>query len=190
MKKLILASSSRYKRMLLESLSIEFSVFSPDVDESMLSGEAPLEYVKRLSESKARKVLETFPEAICIGADQCVALEGRILGKAPDFNSCHGQLMNMQGKTHELLTGVCVASRDFLKTDVEIHRMRMRKLSPEAIKRYIENEKPFDCAGSYKIEGLGISLFEEIEGNDPRAIIGLPLIKIVSILSEIGIDIP
>ncbi|MBN2725381.1 MAG: septum formation protein Maf [Deltaproteobacteria bacterium] len=189
-KQVILASQSAYKKAQFETLRIPFETFSPDIDETRNENETPADFVRRLSVEKARKASELFPEAICIGADQCVSIGNDILGKSGTYEGAAKNLLKLQGKTHQLFTGVCVISGVSEIYDVEIHNMHMRKLLRDEIARYVVSEQPFDCAGSYKIEGLGISLFEKIEGNDPRAIIGLPLMKIVGIFNQINFNIP
>jgi MAF protein len=188
---LLLASSSPYRRALLERLQLPFIWASPSVDESPLPGEEAQRLVTRLAESKARALLPQHPGHLIIGSDQVAVLEGRVLGKPGNFDNARTQLRAASGKRVEFLTGLCLLdgrSGD-ARCVVEPFAVRFRPLGEAQIERYLEREQPFDCAGSFKAEGLGIALFSALEGRDPNALIGLPLIALVDLLNEAGVEV-
>ncbi|HHB11729.1 MAG TPA: septum formation inhibitor Maf [Chromatiales bacterium] len=189
MRTLVLASSSPYRRALLQRLGVAFRTARPEVDETPLPGEPPAALVRRLAEAKARALAERFPEALIIGSDQCaVTDESRILGKPGDFEHAYAQLRALSGRSVRFLTGLCLleASTGTVQLDVVPFLVEFRHLSDAQIRRYLQRERPFDCAGSFRSEGLGIALFRRMQGDDPNALIGLPLIRLVDMLEAAG----
>lgn len=189
--KLILASSSPYRRQLLDRLRLEYECISPEVDESPGAGESATDYVRRLAEAKAREVARKFPDAIVIGSDQCALLEGRILGKPGSHQKALQQLARAQGKTVRFHTGVCVLRQAdaFCLVEEEPFEVEFRRLDERQLEHYLQVEKPYDCAGSFKAEGYGVCLFSALRGEDPSALIGLPLLKLVVMLEQAGIEV-
>lgn len=187
---LILASTSRYRRELLERLRIPFSVQSPEVDETPLPGEAPATLAARLALAKARAVAALHPDAVVIGSDQVADLAGQPIGKPGTHERAFAQLQAMRGKQIVFQTAVAVVcqSRGFAAQDLAPVLVRFRDLSDAEIETYLRAEQPYDCAGSAKSEGLGISLLSAIESDDPTALIGLPLIRTCSLLREAGLN--
>jgi septum formation protein len=189
---LILASTSVYRRVLLERLGVPFRVLAPSCDESVLKRELadPAALAERLADAKASSVVAAAPRAAIIGCDQLVWCEGQILGKPETAEGAIAQLTSLAGRSHSLITALVVlrGDRRFHHTDMTL--LRMRPLAPSAIERYVAADRPLDCAGSYKLESRGIALFEQIESQDHTAITGLPLIALVSILRELGFEIP
>ena len=189
--RLILASTSRYRRELLERLQLVFETQSPETDESVMPGETPLEVARRLSRAKARAVAARHPNAVVIGSDQTATLDGlATLGKAGHLAAARQQLRAASGRALRFHTGlavVCLAG-GFESVDVVDTVVRFRELSDEAIERYLALEPAFDCAGSAKAEGLGIALMAGFESTDPTAIVGLPLITLAHRLAEAGLD--
>ena len=188
---IVLASSSPYRRQLLEQLGLPFKWSSPDIDEAAQPNETPESLVKRLAEAKAQALTARFPQHWIIGSDQAACLDGRILGKPGNLANARRQLSACSGRRVEFLTGLCLLnSRDgSCETIVEPFAVTFRTLTDNQIERYLTREQPFDCAGSFKVEGLGIALFERLEGNDPNALIGLPLIQLVTLLQRAGIEV-
>ncbi len=181
MRTLVLASSSPYRRALLQRLGVAFRTARPEVDETPLPGEPPA--------ALARRLAERFPEALIIGSDQCaVTDESRILGKPGDFEHAYAQLRALSGRSVRFLTGLCLleASTGTVQLDVVPFLVEFRHLSDAQIRRYLQRERPFDCAGSFRSEGLGIALFRRMQGDDPNALIGLPLIRLVDMLEAAG----
>ena len=190
---LILASSSRYRRELLERLHLPFTCASPDIDESALPGESPSQLVCRLAELKARALSEQYPQHLIIGSDQVAALaDGRILGKPHDFERAHDQLQAASGSSVTFHTGLCLLDSRSGSAQVDCipFTVHFRALSAEEISRYLQIEQPYDCAGSFKSEGLGVSLFQATEGSDATSLVGLPLIRLCAMLREHDIQIP
>lgn len=187
---LILASTSRYRRELLERLRIPFTVQSPEVDETPLPGEAPAVLAVRLALAKAQAVAALHPEVIVIGSDQVADLDGQPIGKPGTHERAIAQLQAMRGKQIVFQTAVAVVcqSRGFAGHDLAPVIVRVRDLSDAEIETYLRAEEPYDCAGSAKSEGLGISLLSAIESDDPTALIGLPLIRTCSLLREAGLN--
>ncbi len=188
---LILGSTSRYRRELLERLRLPFAVHAPDVDETPLDAEAPATLALRLALAKARTVAAAHPEAVVIGSDQVADLDGEPLGKPGTHARAVAQLRQMRGRTVVFQTAVavvCLAS-GFEQALLAPVRVRFRNLSDEAIENYLQAEQPYDCAGSAKSEGLGIALLEAIDSDDPTALIGLPLIRTCRLLEAAGIDL-
>jgi septum formation protein len=179
---LILASSSIYRRELLERLHIPFKIISPQVDEVPLAGESTLNLALRLAEAKAIAVAKQHPNAWVIGSDQVADLCGAAIGKPGNFERAMAQLQLMRGQTVTFHTALCLMS---VPTQVSF-----RNLSDEILESYLLAEEPYDCAGSAKSEGLGISLVESIQSDDPTALIGLPLIALSGLLRDAGFTIP
>jgi septum formation protein len=189
---LILASSSPYRRQLLERLQLPFSVVSPQIDETQMPGEKPRELVLRLSASKARAVITGHKGALIIGSDQVAVLNGEILGKPGNRGNAIVQLQKCSGSSVVFHTGLCLLDADSEEVQLEdvLFEVKFRTLLPQQIERYVDHERPFDCAGSFKAESLGISLFEYMRGDDPTALIGLPLIRLTQMLNTAGVPLP
>jgi septum formation protein len=189
-KKLILASTSVYRRELLDRLRIPFEVISPQVDEAPLPGESTLDLALRLAKSKAAAVAKDHPEAWVIGSDQVADLCGAAIGKPGNFERAMAQLQLMRGATVTFQTALCLMHGD-VETTINIPtEVTFRKLPDDALEAYLYAEEPYDCAGSAKSEGLGISLLESIKSDDPTALIGLPLIALSGLLREAGFLVP
>lgn len=190
---LVLASSSPFRRQLLTRLGLPFVCDSPDIDEQPLADETPQALVMRLAESKAATVAQRRPGALVIGSDQVAVLaDGRIIGKPGNETRAAEQLAAASGASVTFLTGLCLlnSASGRRQTLCEPFRVHFRQLSPDTIARYIDQEQPLNCAGSFKSEGLGITLFRRLEGDDPNALIGLPLIRLTDMLAEEGIALP
>ena len=186
---LILASSSSYKKSLFERLGIEFTALSADIDESPLASELPIPLVKRLSEQKALAIATLNIDSWVIGADQVGSVENKILEKPGNYENAYKQLQIQSGKSVYFHCGITLAKQSSNGTITKITEMStteviFRQLSDTDIKAYLEKEQPYDCAGSFKSEGLGISLFDQIKSNDPTCLIGLPLILVRKMLSN------
>ncbi|MEY3124153.1 MAG: hypothetical protein RLZZ573_673 [Pseudomonadota bacterium] len=190
-KKLILGSTSTYRRALLERLRIPFSVQSPEVDEAPLAGETPADLACRLALAKAQAVATRFPDCVVIGSDQVADLGGVALGKPGNFQRALVQLQQMSGKTVIFQTAMAVVCREsgFYEQALAPVKVTFRSLSEEEIVNYLRIEEPYDCAGSAKSEGLGIALLESIESDDPTALVGLPLIRTSRMLRAAGIPL-
>lgn len=187
---LILASSSPYRRILLERLQLPFITASPDIDESRRSGESPAVLAERLAVEKARAIAAQHPNAVIIGSDQVCASDDAVLGKPGSAEKAREQLARFSGRTVDFYTGICVINTANGGEQVAVERsiVTFRTLTALQINAYVEREQPFDCAGAFRMEGLGIALFERIEGDDPNTLIGLPLIRLCQMLSDTGID--
>ena len=187
----VLGSSSRYRRELMERLRIPFSVAVPDVDETPHAGETPRNLALRLALAKAHAVAQLHPEAVVIGSDQVADLAGQPLGKPGEHARAVQQLRQMRGKTVIFQTALAVVclSTGFEQVDLAEVRVVFRDLSDEEIEAYLHAEKPYDCAGSAKSEGLGIALLESIDNDDPTALVGLPLIRTSRLLRQAGIKL-
>lgn len=184
---LILASTSRYRRELLERLAIPFSVEKPEVDETQLDGESPLANCRRLALEKATAVAAKRPDAIVIGSDQVLDLDGEAMSKPGDFATALAQLKRCQGRTLVCYTALCVLAPGHApRIDVVPTEIVYRSLSDAALIAYLEREKPFDAAGSVKVETNGITLLSAVRSDDPTAVIGLPLIRLTDFLRELG----
>ena len=190
-RQLILASTSRYRRELLERLGIAFKVVAPQVDESPLPQEAPRVLAERLALAKANAVAIQFPQAVVIGSDQVADLHGLSLGKPGTHDKAIAQLRLMRGQTVVFQTAVSVVCLDsgFEQSSLACVRVKFRDLTDDEIENYLQLEKPYDCAGSAKSEGLGIALLASIESDDPTALIGLPLIRTCQMLRAAGIEL-
>ncbi len=191
---LILASTSPYRRTLMERLGVPFRCVAPPVDEEKLKADLgnlpPRKLAEALAIAKGAAVAEIEPAAIVVGADQLISLNDQIFGKPGSIERAAAQLSTMAGRTHELITALYVVSPQGKCLHTNVTRMSMRQLSHEEIERYVTFERPIDCAGGYKLESRGIALFERIETEDQTAIIGLPLIALTSILRSLGRRIP
>lgn len=188
---IILASSSPFRRQLLDRLHLDYSCQTPDIDESPLDDEPAPEYVRRLAHAKARKIAERNPDAIVIGSDQCAVFDGMILGKPGNHENALDQLRRARGKTVVFQTGVCVLNliSGYEAVVVVPFEVDFRQLRDEQLDHYLRMEEPYQCAGSFKSEGYGITLFSALRGEDPTALIGLPLIALIPMLEEVGIDV-
>lgn len=189
---LILGSTSRYRRALLQRLQLPFEVLAPEVDETPLPGEAPPALAQRLASAKARTVAARHPQALVIGSDQVADLAGEPLGKPGTHERAVRQLQRMSGQTVVFHTAAALAcqARGLLQTDLASVRVRFRALQADEIERYLRAETPYDCAGSAKSEGLGIALLEAIDSDDPTALVGLPLIRVARLLRAAGLRLP
>lgn len=188
---LILASSSEYRRELLLKLQIPFNGVSPHVDETPLEGEKPQETALRLAQVKARKVGSDYPHALVIGCDQVATLDGEQLGKPLNHNNATKQLQKMRGREVTFHSALCLynAATGNMQALVVPYLVRFRQLTDDQIENYLSKEQPYHCAGSAKSEGLGIALIDRMLGEDPNALIGLPLIKLVAMLQNEGVHI-
>jgi septum formation protein len=191
---LILASTSTYRRGLLERLGVPFRCRAPLCDESVIqraeAGTEPRLLAEKLALTKASSLVDEEPEAVIIGCDQLVSFQGQVFGKPETAARAVEQLVAMAGRTHELITAMVVIRGGEGVCHTDITRLRMRRLSRDAIERYVAADEPIDCAGSYKLESRGIVLFDRIESDDHSAITGLPLIALVNILRDMGFAIP
>lgn len=187
---LVLASTSPYRSALLGRLGLAFVTATPQVDESPRPGESPQVLVLRLAEAKARAVARAFPDALIIGSDQVACIDDHILGKPGTRQRAIAQLEQASGRCVVFQTGLCLlnAVTGRAQTLVEPFRVHFRPLTRARIEAYLDREQPYNCAGSFKSEGLGIALFERLEGDDPSALIGLPLIRLVTLLAAEGLD--
>ena len=188
---LILASSSEYRRQLLQKLLIPFNSISPNVDESALAGEKPQETALRLAQEKAKKIGNEYPHALVIGCDQVATLDGEQLGKPLNHNNATKQLQKMRGREVVFHSALCLynAATGNMQAVVVPYLVKFRQLSDDQIESYLTKEQPYHCAGSAKSEGLGIALIERMLGEDPNALIGLPLIKLITMLHNEGINV-
>lgn len=189
---LVLGSSSPFRRELLQKLGLDFTTHSPDIDETPLADEAPQALVERLAIRKAEAVANQHPDAWIITSDQVSVLNGKINGKPGSTENAVAQLMAASGQIVTFYTSLCLYdARDAsYQLSCDTFRVHFRMLDEARIRRYIAAEQPLNCAGSFKSEGLGIALFSKLEGDDPNALIGLPLISLVSMLERKGLLIP
>jgi len=188
---LILASSSIYRRELLTRLCIPFTVESPDVDETPLPQESPAQTALRLAQAKARKVGQRHQNALIIGCDQVAVLDGLQLGKPLIHDVAMNQLRMMQGRTVVFHSAICIynSQTSNLQSAIVPYEVKFRQLDDTEIERYLLKEQPYHCAGSAKSEGLGIALIEHMRGDDPNALIGLPLITLINMLKQEGVNV-
>ncbi len=189
--KLVLASSSPYRRRLLERLGVAFDCDPPDIDEQPLAGETPQKTVARLAEAKALAVASRAGDALVIGSDQLAVMDGRPLGKPGGRDANINQLMQASGRWVDFFTGLCLLNprSDARQVEVVQYSVEFRRLSRRQIECYVDREQPFDCAGGFKAEGLGVALFRRMRGEDPSALIGLPLICLSRMLLNEGVDV-
>ena len=192
MQQLVLGSTSPFRKALLEKLGIPFCTDTPNTNEARQPGESPTDLVLRLAEAKAREVAGRHPAAMIIGSDQVACVDGEILGKPGNRENAIAQLTAAAGKTVKFYTGLCLynSANEQTQTGVEPFTVHFRNLTPGQIERYVDLEQPFNCAGSFKSEGFGITLFSALEGRDPNSLIGLPLILLVEMLADQGITLP
>lgn len=189
--RIVLASTSRYRRELLQRLRVPFDVQAPQVDEAPLPGEAPRDLALRLAAAKARNVLARSPGAIVIGSDQVAEIDGHVLNKPMEHAAALAQLQRLQGREAQFHTALAVAgprAADF-QIDCITTIVRFRTLSRAALDAYLRADQPYDCAGAAKIESLGIALVERVQCDDPTALIGLPLIRLTTMLAAAGVDL-
>ena len=188
---IILASSSVFRKSLLERLHLSFECHSPEVAESLLPGESASTYVCRLAKAKAQAVADKFPGAVVIGSDQCALRDDEILGKPGNHENALRQLKAAQGKTVIFHTAICVLQQatNFCEVDDILFQVKFRQLSDTQLEHYLQTEQPYQCAGAFKSEGYGVSLFDQTQGDDPTALIGLPLIRLTSMLEKAGIKV-
>ncbi|MCF6217837.1 MAG: Maf-like protein [Gammaproteobacteria bacterium] len=191
MQPLILASTSPFRRELLGKLGLPFQCASPDIDESRHTDEQPAALVARLAEQKAKAVANNHPNSLIIGSDQVAILNKQILGKPGNHTRATQQLQQASGKIITFLTGLSLynTTSHTLQTDVVPYTVYFRKLTNEQIESYLQKEQPYNCAGSFKSEGLGISLFQKLQGDDPNTLIGLPLIRLIRMLNKEGVEV-
>jgi MAF protein len=191
-KTLVLASTSIYRRELLERLQLPFLTAAPNIDEARLVNESAQAMVKRLAQEKAAAMANSYPNALIIGSDQCAVLGEQILGKPGTHEKAVEQLQASSGQTVEFLTGLCLydSNTGEFQLDAVPFQVEFRTLQDTEIENYLLREQPYNCAGSFKSEGLGISLFKRMSGDDPTALIGLPLIRLCAMLRECDYLIP
>lgn len=190
--RVVLASTSPFRRSLLEKLGVPFETASPRVDESRQAGEPASQLVRRLAEAKARAIGATLSDGLVIGSDQVACIGDEVLGKPGSRENAIAQLQAASGKTVRFYTGLCLlnAESGACRTVVEPFDVCFRELDSGQITRYVDREQPFDCAGSFKSEGYGITLFSALHGRDPNTLIGLPLIALVEMLDAEGVRLP
>ncbi len=191
-RRLVLASTSRYRRELLGRLGLPFEAAAPAYREEHDLDLPPEALVAHLAREKARSLTPRFPDALLLGADQVAELDGEVLGKPGDLERCVAQLGRLAGRTHRLLTGLCVldAASGRLEQALDVQVMTMRALPEARLRAYAARDRPFDCAGGYRVEGPGIALFEAMRGEDFTGIIGLPLTRVVALLARFGVQVP
>ena len=184
--KLILASTSPFRKTILEKLGISFEIMSPEVDETALEKETPQQLVERLSIAKAKAVADKVKDALVIGSDQVSVINNEIIGKPHTYENAVKQLKNASGKTVTFYTGLCLynSTTQQYQSEVVPFDVVFRELNDQLIENYLRKEEPYNCAGSFKSEALGIILFEKLEGEDPNALMGLPLIRLVNMLEN------
>lgn len=188
---IVLASSSVYRRELLARLGLSFSIFAPDIDEHAELDERPRQIALRLSLAKARAAASGHPKALIIGSDQVAILDGVQLGKPGNFENAVRQLRSARGRNVDFCTGICLYNSDSgnMQAEVVHNSVVFRSCSDAEIERYLHREAPYHCAGSARTEGLGIALIQKISGDDPNALIGLPLIALVGMLRNEGVAV-
>ncbi|MEG0234094.1 MAG: nucleoside triphosphate pyrophosphatase [Hafnia sp.] len=188
MSPLILASTSPYRRALLEKFGVEFICAAPDTDETPKDGESAAELVQRLAQEKAQSLADKFPNHFIIGSDQVCVIDGKIVGKPGSIENAHQQLRAASGKIITFYTGLCVLNSHTMQKEIvcEPFYVHFRHLTDDEIRAYIKLEMPLYCAGSFMCEGAGILLFSQLEGRDPNALVGLPLIALNEILLKFG----
>ena len=184
--KLILASTSPFRKAILDKLGIDFDTASPETDETALDNETPQQLVERLSIAKAKAIADKEDDALVIGSDQISVIDGEVIGKPHTHENAVKQLQNASGKTITFYTGLCLynSATQQYQSDVVPFNVVFRELSDQQIENYLQKEKPYNCAGSFKSEALGIVLFEKLEGEDPNTLMGLPLIRLVKMLEQ------
>ena len=188
---IILASTSPFRKSVLEKLGLAFDCHAPEVDETPQAGETPAQLVERLSIAKAQAVAAHYQQGLIIGSDQVAVIEDEILGKPGNHENAVAQLERAAGKTVTFLTGLAVvnAASGAIHAEVVPFKVEFRQLTRQQIVNYLNAEQPYNCAGSFKSEGLGIALFERLEGDDPNTLIGLPLIRLIRMLEKEGLTV-
>ncbi|HED33356.1 MAG TPA: septum formation inhibitor Maf [Gammaproteobacteria bacterium] len=188
---LVLASSSPFRKALLDKLQLKFITGSPDIDETPVANESTEQMVLRLSEAKARALADAHKDALIIGSDQSATLNGKILSKPGNFDVAFKQLQSASGQVITFYTGLCLlnTSTQQAETICEPYIVKFRDLTDSEIEHYLHREQPYNCAGSFKSEALGISLFESMKGDDPNTLIGLPLIQLCRMLRQNGLAV-
>lgn len=188
---ILLASTSPYRRALFERLQVKFQCIAPCVAEDSVAGEAPADMAARLARSKAQAVANLHPHSLVVGSDQVAAIDDEVFGKPGNFEVAKEQLLASSGREVRFYTAVTLIclDRGLERFHVEPFSVHFRTLSANQIVNYLQREQPYDCAGSFKVEGLGIALFEKLVGNDPTSLEGLPLIKLNELLAEAGVDV-
>ena len=196
MPKIILASTSPYRKQLLERIGVTFEAMAPDCDEEAIKAELDKDQIKpqdlavALAKAKCTSIAAQYPQAIVIGSDQVAQLDHESLGKPGTVDAAVKQLQAMNGRAHQLCTAVCIAHDGAEHEHLDVTTLHMAKHDIDALQRYVERDQPLDCAGAYKLEAAGISLFERIESGDHSAITGLPLLFVCNCLRTLGIQIP
>lgn len=189
--KIILGSSSPYRKILLQKLQLEFETCSPDIDEIQNADETPEQLVRRLSITKAEAVSVSFPDAMIISSDQVAVYDNKVIGKPGNHQNAVLQLRAFSGQSIQFITGLCLYNTQ--TRDYQYHQdstlVRFRKLTDSQINDYLVKDQPYQCAGSFRSEGLGCALFKSIETSDPDALIGLPILKLVEMLAIQGIEV-
>ena len=189
--KLILGSSSPFRKNLLAKLLLEFDTYSPNIDESSLKDESPEALVKRLSVAKAKEIAKQNPDSLIIGSDQVAVFENQILGKPGNHANALKQLKSFSNQSVQFITGLCLFNSN--TSNYQYHQdvtwVHFRALTSAQIEYYLKKDLPYQCAGSFRSEGLGCSLFKAVESSDPNALIGLPIITLVEMLASEGIDV-
>jgi MAF protein len=188
---LVLASSSTYRQVLLKKLGLAFVSANPDIDETALPDETPTALTRRLAMAKAQALTKRFPSNLIIGSDQVASIDGQILGKPGSVENAERQLRLANGRQVEFFTGLCLlnSADGSSQTTVERFVVHFRDLTDAQITNYVQRERPLDCAGSFKSENLGITLFRKLEGDDPNTLIGLPLIRLTDMLMRAGVKV-
>jgi septum formation protein len=191
MQNLILASTSPFRKDVLGRLHLPFATFAPAVNETPQTGEKPRELVARLAELKARAAKDTHPNALIIGSDQMAVIGDEVLGKPGNHDRAVAQLSKASGQRVDFLTGLCLynSATDTAQTDIVMFSVTFRDLTATQIENYLQRDKPYNCSGSFKSEGFGIALLDKMEGSDPTAVIGLPLIRLVRMLEAEGVRV-
>ncbi|MGB1009098.1 MAG: Maf family protein [Thiolinea sp.] len=187
-----MGSTSVYRRAVLEKLHLPFDTAAPNIDETRLENESAAAMVQRLSLGKAQAIAPHHSDALIIGSDQCAVLNEQILGKPGTHENAIGQLQASSGETVRFLTGLCLydTNSETYQLDLQTYQVTFRELSAAEIEAYLHKEQPYNCAGSFKSEGFGISLFKSMQGDDPNTLIGLPLIRLAEMLRQHGFNIP
>ena len=189
--KIVLASTSPFRKTILEKLGLPFDTLNPETDETRFAGESPEQLVQRLARAKAKAVAGTCDDALIIGSDQVAAIDNEILGKPGTHDKAVKQLQLVSAKTVRFFTGLCLlnTATGNYQLDVVLFDVVFRKLTDMQIENYLQKEKPYNCAGSFKSEALGICLFEKLQGDDPNTLMGLPLIRLVRMLEQEGVAV-
>ncbi|MEH6472696.1 MAG: nucleoside triphosphate pyrophosphatase [Halopseudomonas sp.] len=192
MTQLVLASTSPFRKSLLEKLNLPFICQAPNIDETAFENETAEELVQRLAQAKAEAIASEHSGALIIGSDQVAVLNDQIIGKPHNHAKATAQLLASSNQTITFYTGLCLhnTANSDLQVLCEPFRVHFRQLNAVQIERYLRHEQPYQCAGSFKSEGLGISLFKRLEGDDPNTLVGLPLIRLIELLQRQGVEVP